>query len=75
MVLSQLIQLVQFVFTWTSTKLEKEGERAEVGQGLVEYALLIVFIGVLMMGVLMIIGPLVSNMFRTIYDAVIDAST
>ena len=45
---------------------------SESGQGLVEYALLIVFIGVVVMALLIILGPALANMFNNIVVAMQD---
>lgn len=40
------------------------------GQGLVEYALLIILVGIIMMVVMMLLGPAVGNMFSNIISSV-----
>ncbi len=45
---------------------------SESGQGLVEYALLLIFIGVVMMTLLVVLGPAIGNMFNNIIVAVQD---
>ena len=42
----------------------------EIGQGLVEYAMILVFVGVLVMVLLLVLGPTVANMFTNIYESV-----
>lgn len=41
----------------------------EKGQGLVEYALIIVFVAVIVIVMLLILGPAVGNMFSTIVNS------
>ena len=42
----------------------------EQGQGLVEYALILVLVSVAVIALLTILGPTLSNMFRNIVDTV-----
>ena len=42
---------------------------AEKGQGLVEYALILVLVAIVVIAALMILGPLVGNVFSTINDS------
>jgi len=50
----------------------KKGEKAmlfapkEKGQGLVEYALILVLVAIVVIAVLMILGPIIGNVFSTI---------
>jgi pilus assembly protein Flp/PilA len=41
----------------------------EEGQGLVEYALILVLIAIVVIAVLLLLGPIVGNVFSTIYNA------
>jgi pilus assembly protein Flp/PilA len=41
----------------------------ERGQGLVEYALILVLVAIVVIAALMILGPLVANVFSTINDS------
>ena len=41
----------------------------EEGQGLVEYALILVLIAVVVIAVLMLLGPVIGDVFSTINDA------
>lgn len=50
-----------------------ESSEREAGQGLVEYALILVFVGIVVMALLVVLGPAISNMFDTIYQSVVDA--
>ena len=38
----------------------------EKGQGLVEYALILVFVAIVVIAVLTLLGPLIANVFSTI---------
>ena len=42
--------------------------RKEKGQGLVEYALIIVLVSIVVIAALTILGPRISNVFNTISD-------
>jgi pilus assembly protein Flp/PilA len=50
----------------------KKGEKAmlfapkEKGQGLVEYALILVLVAIVVIAVLMLLGPIIGNVFSTI---------
>ncbi|MDX1990831.1 MAG: hypothetical protein SF029_00480 [bacterium] len=55
---------------WNAATPEREPRQQETGQGLVEYALIIVFIGVVVMALLLVLGPSISNMYSNILDAV-----
>jgi len=53
----------------------KKGETAmlfapkEKGQGLVEYALILVLVAIVVIAVLMLLGPIIGNVFSTINDS------
>jgi pilus assembly protein Flp/PilA len=42
----------------------------EKGQGLVEYALILVLVAVVVIAVLSLLGPAIGNVFSTIVDAI-----
>jgi len=42
---------------------------AEKGQGLVEYALILVLVAIVVIAALMILGPIVGNVFSTVNDS------
>jgi pilus assembly protein Flp/PilA len=42
----------------------------EKGQGLVEYALILVLVAIVVIAVLAILGPAISDVFQTIIDAI-----
>jgi pilus assembly protein Flp/PilA len=44
----------------------KENEK---GQGLVEYALILVLVAIVVIAVLMLLGPIIGNVFSTINDS------
>jgi len=46
----------------------EDGRRAEAGQGLVEYALILVLIGVVVIGILTALGERIDGVFRLIDD-------
>jgi len=41
----------------------------EKGQGLVEYALILVLVAIVVIAALMILGPIIGNVFSTINDS------
>ena len=43
-------------------------EKFESGQGLVEYALIIILVGVVVISMLFVLGPAISNMYQNIID-------
>jgi pilus assembly protein Flp/PilA len=43
--------------------------RSERGQGLVEYALILVLVAIVVIAALMILGPIIGNTFSTINDS------
>ena len=47
---------------------EGAGRGAEAGQGLVEYALILVLISVVVIGILTLSGQRVEGVFQSIYD-------
>jgi pilus assembly protein Flp/PilA len=58
----------------------KKGEKAmlfapkEKGQGLVEYALILVLVAIVVIAVLMLLGPIIGNVFSTINDSLSSAT-
>lgn len=46
----------------------------ERGQGLVEYALILVFVALVVFAVLLILGPTIGNVFSTLNDTLSSAS-
>ncbi len=44
----------------------RQSEDLEVGQGLVEYALIIILVGVVVLAMLFILGPAISNLYQNI---------
>lgn len=57
---------------WVAHPTWKGGERlmlfspAEKGQGLVEYALILVLVAIVVIAVLMLLGPIIGNVFSTL---------
>ena len=49
-------------------------ENPERGQGLVEYALILVMIAVVVLAVLLLLGPVVGNMFSNVNSELQDVS-
>ena len=43
------------------------------GQGLVEYALILVLVAIVVIAALMILGPVIGNAFSTINQSLVDA--
>jgi pilus assembly protein Flp/PilA len=58
-----------------SSEIQKKGENTmlfapkEKGQGLVEYALILVLVAIVVIAVLMLLGPIIGNVFSTINDS------
>jgi pilus assembly protein Flp/PilA len=46
----------------------------EKGQGLVEYALILVLVAIVVIAVLMLLGPIIGNVFSTINDSLSSVS-
>jgi pilus assembly protein Flp/PilA len=46
----------------------------EVGQGLVEYALILAMVAIVVFAVLLLLGPVVGNVFSTINDSLSNIS-
>jgi pilus assembly protein Flp/PilA len=46
----------------------------EKGQGLVEYALILVLVAIVVIAVLMLLGPIIGNVFSTINTSLTNAS-
>jgi pilus assembly protein Flp/PilA len=44
----------------------------ERGQGLVEYALILVLVAIVVIAALMVLGPIIGNVFSTINDSLTD---
>lgn len=43
--------------------------KSEKGQGLVEYALILVLVAIVVFAVLMLLGPIIGNVFSTINES------
>ena len=46
----------------------------ERGQGLVEYALILVLVAIIVFAVLMLLGPIIGNVFSSVNDSLSNAS-
>jgi pilus assembly protein Flp/PilA len=46
----------------------------EKGQGLVEYALILVLVAIVVIAVLMLLGPIIGNVFSTVNDSLTSVS-
>jgi pilus assembly protein Flp/PilA len=46
-----------------------KGNKKEKGQGLVEYALILVLVAIVVIAVLMLLGPIIGGVFSTINDS------
>ncbi len=65
------------VILWTAVReISQKGEKdtmlfilKEKGQGLVEYALIIVLVAIVVIAALMILGPIIGNTFSTINNS------
>ena len=61
--------------TYNVGKIPKKGEAAmlfapkERGQGLVEYALILVLVAIVVIAALMVLGPVIGNTFSTINNS------
>lgn len=62
-----LIRLSQYTGTYIVPKLERRASM-EVGQGLVEYAMLMILVGLAVMALLVLLGPAIGNMFENIIN-------
>jgi pilus assembly protein Flp/PilA len=49
--------------------------KEERGQGLVEYALILVLVAIVVFAVLMLLGPIIGNVFSTINSSLINAQS
>lgn len=75
-----VIMLLQHFLMWLSRTLysldaipndsRRSRARLNAGQGLVEYALILVFVGVTVMLVLVILGPSIGNMYENILHTI-----
>jgi len=61
-----LWQLVAGWLTYAKIYFNRQSNKLEVGQGLVEYAMLLVMVSVVMVTLLAVMGPQIQNIFRNI---------
>ena len=45
------------------------GDKLELGQGLVEYSLIMLLVGIVVIAVLSLLGPAVGDLFSTVVNA------
>lgn len=67
----------QLILIWLHhplSALSVENLKRESGQSLVEYALLMVLVGLIVVGMLVLLGPAVRNMFAEIVSSMSNAS-
>jgi len=60
-------------FIWKGEKIMLFAPK-EKGQGLVEYALILVLVAIVVIAVLMLLGPIIGNVFSTINNSLSAAS-
>jgi len=65
-----LIWLHATLQTWDAFGSNEDANTSESGQGLVEYALILVFVGAVVMALLIILGPAIGNMYENILETV-----
>ena len=60
----------QFILSWMSYRLAmvRLPKDSTSGQGLVEYALILILISVAMIALMALVGPAISNMYMNIYE-------
>ena len=69
------------VFLKRLWKTLKKGEKTmlfapkEKGQGLVEYALILVLVAIVVIAVLMLLGPIIGNVFSTLNNSISGVSS
>ena len=51
-----------------------KGNKKEKGQGLVEYALILVLVAIVVIAVLMLLGPIIGNVFSTLNNSLSSVS-
>lgn len=56
----RLVWKRRFALQWAAARSGRSGER---GQGLVEYALILVLVAVVVIGILLILGPAIRQLF------------
>jgi len=60
---------VQAFITWLHAVDVGGQHNLEEGQGLIEYAMIMIFVAVLVVALLTVLGPTVANMFENIYSS------
>ena len=69
--------LIWLSHTWIAARThtgdpESSGNDLESGQGLVEYALILIMVAVAAIAVMYVLGPSISNMYQNIIDVMTD---
>jgi Flp pilus assembly pilin Flp len=62
------IWLRHTLYTVKLSTLDHDEPGLEHGQGLVEYALLLIMVGVIVTGMLIVIGPTLANFFQNVVE-------
>ena len=62
----EYIQITQIEFRRIKARIHKHSISSEKAQGLVEYALLLVLIALFVIAVLLLLGPIIGNIFTSI---------
>lgn len=55
--------------------LQSSKQKKEKGQGLVEYALILVLVAIVVIAVLMVLGPIIGNVFSTVNSSLSSVSS
>jgi pilus assembly protein Flp/PilA len=64
--------IIQLIIFWLRNTITPKGQLhhdGEAGQGLVEYALILVLVSVASMALMMLLGPQIANMFTNIIES------
>jgi pilus assembly protein Flp/PilA len=54
---------------WRQWLMHRQIQAAEIGQGLVEYALILIFVAVVLIAILTVLSPGLVNIYENIYNA------
>ncbi len=55
---------------WNTYHSFQEGQDHESGQGLIEYALILILVGVAVTAILVTLGPAMGNVYQNVLDAI-----
>ncbi len=70
--------LLNLILVWMRTfysRYRVEGRKLMAGQGLVEYALILILVSVTVIVLLTLLGPTISNIYTNIMESVNEAGT